>query len=168
MQAPQMWLDFLCPPPSQCQGHIFCLPPGGPLSPQQLLHCVTAQEGHAVSAVGSDSFLCESSSAYLVPSSWWMVSTYLSKEAVKKRVSEAMSQPQRMQLPVLLVLEASGHWSPASLSWVLWTVYSGRPEDFQRCQAPRDARNTCPFVPSVSTSPFLATSQTCLESLTIP
>lgn len=97
-----------------------------------------------------------------------MVSTYLSKKAVKKRVSEAMSQPQRMQLPVLLVLEASGHWSPASLSWVLWTVYSGRPEDFQRCQAPRDARNTCPFVPSVSTSPFLATSQTCLESLIIP
>lgn len=89
------------------------------------------------------------------------------KKPLRNELSEAMSQTQRMQIPVL-VLEASGHWSPASLSWVLWTVYSERPEDFQRCQARRDARNTCLFAPSVSTSPFLATSRTYLKSLTIP
>ena len=46
------------------------------------------------------------------------------------------NQPQRMKIPVLLVLETSGAWSPASLSWMLRTVYSGDMRVFRDARIP--------------------------------
>lgn len=87
MQASQAQHHFLCPARSQGGPPLLPAPAESRLS-QQLSHCVTAQEGHTVPAMGPDSFPCVSPTAFPVPGSWWMVSKYLSKVDIMKRVSE--------------------------------------------------------------------------------
>ena len=65
----------------------------------------------------------------------------ISKISVKSRPYEISflrheNQPQSMKIAVLLVLETSGPWSLASLSWMLRTVYSGGMRAFRDARLP--------------------------------